>query len=124
MHAAMAAHPDGLGRPLEERGANLSMGQRQLLCLCRALLKRARVLVLDEATASVDLDSDALIQATLQGPHMAGTTVLTIAHRLETIMHCDRVVVMHEGRVAEQGPPEELKAKQGGRFAELWEART
>jgi ABC-type multidrug transport system fused ATPase/permease subunit len=55
---------------------------------------------------------------------MSGTTVLTIAHRLETIMHCDRVVVMHEGRVAEAGPPQELRTTPGSKFAELWEART
>jgi len=123
MEAAMRQHPEGLLRPVEERGGNLSMGQRQLLCLCRALLKRARILVLDEATASVDMESDALIQQTLQHS-MGGTTVLTIAHRLETIMHCDRVVVMHEGRVAESGPPQQLRAQEGSRFGELWEART
>ena len=98
------------------------MGQRQLLCLCRALLRRSRILVLDEATASVDMESDALIQRTLQH-ELGGTTTLTIAHRLETIMHCDRVVVMHEGEVAEQGPPDALKQKEGGRFAELWESQ-
>jgi len=123
MEGAMAQHPDGLKRPIEEKGGNLSMGQRQLLCLCRALLKGARILVLDEATASVDMESDALIQQTLQHA-MGSTTVLTIAHRLETIMHCDRIIVMHEGRVAESGPPEVLRAEAGGRFAELWEART
>ena len=123
MEAPMKQHPDGLKRPIEERGGNLSMGQRQLLCLCRALLRKARVLVLDEATASVDMESDALIQQTLQH-NMSGTTVLTIAHRLETIMHCDRVVVMHEGRVAEAGPPQELRTTPGSKFAELWEART
>ena len=123
MEAPMKQHPDGLKRPIEERGGNLSMGQRQLLCLCRALLRKARVLVLDEATASVDMESDALIQQTLQH-NMSGTTVLTIAHRLETIMHCDRVVVMHEGRVAEAGPPQELRTTPGSKFAELWDART
>ena len=115
---AMAEHPKGLERPIEEKGGNLSMGQRQLLCLCRALLKRSRVLVLDEATASVDMDSDALIQRTLQDG-LGGTTVLTIAHRLDTIMHCDRVIVMHEGIVAEAGPPAVLKSTAGSRFAEL-----
>jgi len=123
MEGAMAQHPEKLQRPIEEKGGNLSMGQRQLLCLCRALLKGARILVLDEATASVDMESDALIQETLQHA-MGATTVLTIAHRLETIMHCDRILVMHDGRVAESGPPEELRGEVGGRFAELWEART
>ena len=94
------------------------MGQRQLLCLCRALLKRSRILVLDEATASVDMESDALIQRTLESG-LGGTTVLTIAHRLDTIMHCDRVIVMHDGIVAESGPPAQLKNEAGSRFAEL-----
>ena len=98
------------------------MGQRQLLCLCRALLKQSRILVLDEATASVDMESDELIQRTLQH-ELGSTTVLTIAHRLETIMHCHRVIVMHEGTVAENGPPAELRGTPGSRFAELWESR-
>ena len=68
------------------------------------------------------MDTDALIQRTLQ-TELGDSTVLTIAHRLDTIMHCDRIVVMHEGKVAEAGPPNELKERSGGRFAELWEAR-
>ena len=122
MEGAIAEHQKGLDRPCEERGSNFSMGQRQLLCLCRALLRNARVLVLDEATASVDGESDALIQRTLQ-TELGSTTVLTIAHRLETVMHCDRILVMVDGRVAESGPPAELQTKQGGRFAELWASR-
>ena len=78
--------------------------------------------MLDEATASVDMESDALIQRTLQH-ELSGTTTLTIAHRLNTIMHCDRIVVMHEGVVAEQGSPQSLRDTAGGRFAELWESQ-
>jgi len=122
MESAVREHPEGLDRPCEEGGRNFSMGQRQLLCLCRALLKDSRVLVLDEATASVDMESDALIQRTLQ-TSLGSTTVLTIAHRLETVMHCDRIVVMHDGKVAEAGPPDELRDTPGGRFAELWTSR-
>ena len=97
-----------LDRPIDERGGNLSVGQRQLVCMGRALLKAARVLVLDEATASVDMETDALIQTTLQS-QLGDATVLTIAHRLNTIMHADRVLVVHDGRLAEDGPPVELK---------------
>jgi len=122
MDMAIREHPEGLDRPCEEGGRNFSMGQRQLLCLCRALLKASVVLVLDEATASVDMDSDALIQHTLL-TSLGSTTVLTIAHRLDTVMHCDRIIVMHDGKVAESGSPAELKDMAGGRFAELWTSR-
>jgi len=120
MAEATRAHGDGLARTIEERGGNLSMGQRQLVCMARALLRNATVLVLDEATASVDMETDDIIQQTLR-EKLAHATVLTIAHRLDTIMHCDRVVVMHQGYVAECGPPHELKATPGTRFHELWE---
>ena len=90
------------------------------------MLKRSKVLVLDEATANVDLDTDRLIQNTLrsrdEGP--AGT-VLTIAHRLNTIAECDRVAVMAEGKVAEVGPPRELlSGPPGSLFKQMWEAST
>jgi len=76
--------------------------------------------VLDEATASVDEETDALIQATLEDK-LRLSTVLTIAHRLHTIMHCDRVVVVEAGQVAEIGPPEQLKETHGSRFQQMWE---
>uniref|UniRef100_A0A7S0JEQ6 ATP-dependent transporter ycf16 n=1 Tax=Calcidiscus leptoporus TaxID=127549 RepID=A0A7S0JEQ6_9EUKA len=122
MEAATRAHPDGLSRQLDERGANLSMGQRQLVCMCRALLKNSRVLVLDEATASVDRETEDLIQRTLESA-LSHVTTLLIAHRLETIMNCDRVVVMAAGKVVESGPPLTLRETAGSRLRELWEAR-
>ncbi|PON24689.1 ATP-dependent bile acid permease [Trichoderma gamsii] len=108
---------------LDHPAAALSMGQRQLVCIARALLRRSRVLVLDEATASIDHDTDALIQAGLRSTIAAGTTVLTIAHRLQTIADYDRVVVLDSGRVVEQGPVAELLHKQGDRafFRQLCE---
>ena len=114
-------HSDGLGMLLESGGSNLSAGQRQLLCVARALLKRAKVLVLDEATANLDMETDDLIQATLQA-QLGNTTTLTIAHRLNTIMSSDKVIVMDAGRVAEMAPPDELRSTPGSIFARLVEA--
>ena len=87
----------------------------------RCSLTTYKVLVLDEATASVDLETDALIQATLRS-RLGGVSSLAIAHRLATLMHCDRVVVMSEGRAVEEGPPLELRETRGSRFAKLWAA--
>jgi ABC-type multidrug transport system fused ATPase/permease subunit len=84
-----------------------SVGQKQLLCLARALLRRNRFLVLDEATANVDMATDAFIQGVLR-EQFSTTTVLTIAHRLQTIADYDKVLVMHAGRVVEVGHPFEL----------------
>ena len=117
--ALVSEHADGLLRAIDERGANLSMGQRALVCLARALLKRSRIYVLDEATASVDKAADALVQSTLRRT-LSDASVLTIAHRLETVMGGDRVVVMRDGRVAESGPPAELMERPDGLFRAMW----
>lgn len=98
---------------LDYPAAALSMGQRQLVCIARALLRRSRILVLDEATASIDHATDALIQAGLRSSITTGTTVITIAHRLLTIADYDRVVVLDSGRAVEQGSVVELLHKRG-----------
>lgn len=106
----------GLDALLSASGDGLSVGQRQLLCLARALLRNSRVLVLDEATANVDYSTDQQIQASIR-KHFAHATILTIAHRIDTIADYDRVIVMEAGRVVEEGPPGELAKRPGSIFA-------
>ncbi|RDA84774.1 hypothetical protein CP532_0999 [Ophiocordyceps camponoti-leonardi (nom. inval.)] len=102
-----------LSSPVTESGSNLSQGQRQLLCLARAMLKRPKVLVMDEATASIDYGTDSKIQETIR--ELTGT-VITIAHRLQTIVDYDRVLVLDRGEVVEFGHPWELLGREEGSF--------
>nr|XP_056722202.1 multidrug resistance-associated protein 1-like [Euleptes europaea] len=104
--------PDKLNHECSEGGENLSVGQRQLVCLARALLRKSKILVLDEATAAVDLETDDLIQSTIR-TQFEGCTVLTIAHRLNTIMDYTRVIVLDKGAVVECGSPAALIQKKG-----------
>jgi len=108
----------GLATDVGERGANLSEGERQIVCFVRALLARPTILVLDEATSAVDTRTEALILHALRELASRQTTVV-IAHRLSTIRHADRIVVMAHGRVVEEGSHEALLAK-GGAYAALY----
>ncbi|XP_074845820.1 ATP-binding cassette sub-family C member 10 isoform X4 [Carettochelys insculpta] len=105
----------GLDCELGERGKSLSVGQRQLMCLARALLTQAKVLCIDEATASVDQKTDQLLQQTIR-QRFADKTVLTIAHRLNTILDSDRVLVMHAGKMAELDSPAVLSKREDSLF--------
>uniref|UniRef100_A0A8C4NUZ9 ABC-type glutathione-S-conjugate transporter n=1 Tax=Dicentrarchus labrax TaxID=13489 RepID=A0A8C4NUZ9_DICLA len=104
--------PDKLNHECSEGGENLSLGQRQLVCLARALLRKTKILVLDEATAAVDLETDTLIQSTIR-TQFEDCTVLTIAHRLNTIMDYTRVIVMDRGHISEMDSPANLIAQRG-----------
>ncbi len=115
----IAALPNGYQEMIRERGANLSQGQRQLLAIARALVYNPAVLVLDEATSSVDPESEALIQEAM-GRLLQGRTSLIIAHRLSTIQRVDRILVLHKGTVREEGNHREL-LRRGGLYARLYE---
>ena len=102
----------GFESELQERGAGLSVGQKQLIAFARALAFDPRILILDEATSSIDTETEQLIQLALDRL-LVGRTSLVIAHRLSTIQRADRIVVLHKGRVREQGTHQELLAERG-----------
>lgn len=108
----------GLDAKISESGSNLSLGQRQLLSLSRALLVRSKILVLDEATASIDVETDRNIQKTIR-EEFKDRTIITIAHRLNTIADSDKIVVLSDGRVEEFGSPEELLKNKDSSFYSL-----
>ncbi|KAL8737135.1 MAG: hypothetical protein Q9181_001980 [Wetmoreana brouardii] len=110
---------ESLSSSVAESGSNLSQGQRQLLCLARALLKAPKVLLMDEATASIDYATDSKIQDTLR--EVRGSTIITIAHRLQTIIDYDKVLVLDKGRVVEYDAPWELISRDGGIFHAMCE---
>lgn len=122
LHDFIVELPEAYGTLVGERGIKLSGGQRQRLSIARAILKDAPVLILDEATSSVDTETERAIQQNLD-KFAEGRTALVVAHRLSTIRKADRIVVLHEGKVAEQGKHEEL-IEQGGIYADLWAVQT
>ncbi|XP_050485106.1 ATP-binding cassette sub-family C member 5-like isoform X2 [Bombus huntii] len=112
------AMPGELNAPIEVGGNNLSVGERQLLCLSRALLRNAKIIVLDEATAAVDPETEVAVQNTIQNA-FSNSTVLTIAHRLKTVISCNRVIVMKNGQIIEFDAPSVLLSNSNSEFSKM-----
>ena len=122
LHDFVASLPQGYDTLVGERGVKLSGGQRQRLSIARAIVKDAPLLILDEATSSVDTETERAIQQNLK-TLTAGRTALIIAHRLSTIRHADRILVLRDGKVAEEGHHDDLLAR-GGTYADLWHVQS
>ena len=117
-HTFIDALPEGYDTDVAKRGGRLSAGQRQLVAFARAFLADPAVLILDEATSSLDIPSERLVQRALETV-LADRTAVVIAHRLSTVQIADRVLVLEYGRIVEDGPPDELTARDGGHYAAL-----
>ncbi|MBW7886279.1 MAG: ATP-binding cassette domain-containing protein, partial [Caldilineaceae bacterium] len=121
IHDMIASLPDGYDTVVGERGYRLSGGEKQRLAIARVILKNPRILVLDEATSHLDSQSEALIQEALE-PLLQGRTSLVIAHRLSTVLAADRILVLNQGKIVEEGTHTELLARRG-LYAELYETQ-
>ncbi|KAJ8368111.1 hypothetical protein SKAU_G00081390 [Synaphobranchus kaupii] len=118
MKECVSQLPLKLESEVVENGENFSVGERQLLCVARVLLRQCKVLILDEATAAMDTETDSLIQETIRNAFQDCTT-LTIAHRLHTVLNCDRIMVLTQGQVVEFDEPSKLLANENSRFCAM-----
>ena len=105
---------------MKSGGENLSAGERQMVCIARALLKQSKIILIDEATSNIDMNSEEMFLKMVKEKFQE-CTVLTIAHRLKTVVNSDRIIVMGEGNIIEEGTPEELLSKEDSIFAGMWQ---
>lgn len=123
IHEFITTLPENYGTMVGERGVKLSGGQRQRIAIARAILKNAPILILDEATSSIDSQAEQEIQKSINSIlDVNNATVIAIAHRLSTIKHMDRIIVIEDGNIVEDGSFQELLAKDSGKFKEMWDS--
>jgi ATP-binding cassette subfamily B protein len=120
IHEFVEKLPNSYNTYLSEQGVNLSGGQRQRIAIARALYRNPEILILDEATSSLDPISEQKVQDTLQWFQQQGKTIIVIAHRLSTIKNCDTILVLHQGKLVQEGSHESL-LNVDGPYARLWE---
>jgi len=124
IHEFIKTLPENYDTMVGERGVKLSGGQRQRIAIARAILKNAPILILDEATSSIDSQAEQEIQKSINSIlDVNNATVIAIAHRLSTIKHMDRIIVIEDGNIVEDGSFQELLAKDGGKFKEMWDSQ-
>lgn len=124
IHGFITTLPESYGTMVGERGVKLSGGQRQRIAIARAILKNVPILILDEATSSIDSQTEQEIQKSINSIlDDNNATVIAIAHRLSTIKHMDRIIVMEDGHIVQDGSFQELLAKEDGKFKEMWDTQ-
>ena len=116
-------HPEGLLQEISEGGSNLSVGEKQLICITRAILRKSKIVIMDEATASIDYKSEEIIQRAIN-EILNESTVITIAHRIKTILNYDKILALDNGEIVDFDTPKHLLEKKKGVFYELYHKST
>ena len=112
-----------LDRKIEQNGTNLSVGEKQLICICRAILRKTKIIVMDEATANIDMTTEEKIQKALEYA-LENSTVITVAHRIKTIIHYDKILVLNNGEIVEYDSPTNLIKNEKSLFYQLYSKST